>query len=285
MAYAHIENLYRPEVWEKISMFREVFAMEKIHGSSAWITWDNGDISYYAGGMNQENFIALFDEVSLREKLVALGHSNMIVYGEAFGGKHQGMSETYGKALQFFVFDVKVGDHFLSVNAAEAIAKTLGLSFVPYKKVPCTIEALNTERDAPSAVALILGMGSDKPREGIVIRPLISLVDNSGSRICAKHKGEKFSETKTVRKVDVGQQQVLDDAKAIAEEWVTEVRLQYVLDKIEGVRDMALTPKVATAMVEDVLREATGEILKSKEARKAIGRRAVDLYKKLVRQI
>jgi hypothetical protein len=72
---------------------------------------------------------------------------------------------------------------------------------------------------------------------------------------------------------------VLEQAEAIADEWVTEMRLTHVLDKLGNPADMSATPKVITAMLEDVLREASGEIVESKEARKAIGARAVKLYK------
>jgi len=43
-----------------------------------------------------------------------------------------------------------------------------------------------------------------------------------------------------------------------------------------------LKPLVIKAVVEDVLREAEGEIVVSKEARKAIGRHAVVLFKKRI---
>ena len=42
---------------------------------------------------------------------------------------------------------------------------------------------------------------------------------------------------------------------------------------------MEATGKVIAAMVEDVTREAAGEIVDSKEARKAIGARAAKLFK------
>ena len=58
----------------------------------------------------------MFDENFLKEKFKEIGIDKIIVYGEAYGGKQQGMRATYGDKLKFIVFDVKIYDRFLSVN-------------------------------------------------------------------------------------------------------------------------------------------------------------------------
>jgi flagellar biosynthesis component FlhA len=72
---------------------------------------------------------------------------------------------------------------------------------------------------------------------------------------------------------------VLEAAEAIAAEWVTPTRLEHVLDKL-GEVTIADTRTVIAAMVDDVVREAAGEIVDSKEARKAIGAMTARLFKK-----
>ena len=75
---------------------------------------------------------------------------------------------------------------------------------------------------------------------------------------------------------------MLTQAQEIADEWVTGERLRHVLSKIEidgKVADMAMTPVVIAAMVEDIYREGRGEIVESKEARTAIGTSTVKLFK------
>ena len=42
MGYLHIENLYRP-IAQSILLFREVYALEKIHGTSAHVGWHSTD--------------------------------------------------------------------------------------------------------------------------------------------------------------------------------------------------------------------------------------------------
>jgi len=75
-----------------------------------------------------------------------------------------------------------------------------------------------------------------------------------------------FSERATPQKVvDSDKLKVLTDAKAIAEEWCVPARLKNVLSHmpadlgIEGMR------QVIVAMQEDILREAAGEIVSSRE--------------------
>jgi hypothetical protein len=277
MGYMHIENLYRNQT---ILMFRECYALEKIHGTSAHVAWRNGRIDYSAGGEKHDRFVGLFDEASLREAFLALGHELVVVYGEAYGGKQQGQAWRYGADLRFVAFEVKIGDAWLSVPNAEDVAKKLGLEFVHYERVSTDLGVLNAQRDAYSMQARRNCVGEDKPREGVVLRPLAEFFASSGERVIAKHKRDEERETKTPRRVvDPKDQAVLESANAIAEEWVTPTRLAHVLDKfpqglgIEGMR------QVLDAMVEDVLREGRGEIVDSKPARAAICRSAARLFK------
>lgn len=289
MGYMHIENLYKNQT---VLLFKEVYALEKIHGTSAHITFksmpgsDGGVLGlwFYPGGEKYDNFVKLFNKEELQEKFQALGHFDITVFGEAYGGKCQGMSATYGKDLKFVAFEVKVGNYWLDVPSAEDIAKKLGLGFVAYERVPATIEALDAERDRPSRQAVRNGMGDTHKAEGIVIKPLIELVGNNGERIIAKHKRADFSERKSKADtiVSMDKAQVLSDAQAIATEWVTEMRLHHVMDKLKAElqRDLVIgdTPKVISLMGEDVNREANGEIIPSKEVNRAVGSATVKLF-------
>src|SRR5277367_2826584 len=102
MGYAHIDNLYKkPGFLETAGA--EVYALEKIHGTSAHITvhfdntpgpGDTYDIEYHAGGESQVNFEKCFDKATLNAGLCKiLGETNIgktIINGEAYGAKQQG---------------------------------------------------------------------------------------------------------------------------------------------------------------------------------------------------
>lgn len=296
MGYAHIDNLYKNQ---NIMMFRECWAMEKVHGTSAHLSFkrkvktvkDDGSIEveaelgFFSGGASYMEFIKLFDAEALKKDFLEAGPESMMVYGEAYGGKMQGMRATYGDKLAFIAFDVKIGDRFLSVDSAHLMVEKLKLEFVPYRRISTDIAVLDAERDLPSRVAVRRGITEPKISEGVVLRPIVELVFPAGlGRVVAKHKRPEFSEraSKKDTVVDPGQLEVLHEAKAIAEEWVTTNRLGHILDKISGKlgRDVQIedTRMVISAMVEDVTREAKDEIVASKEAIRAISTATSKLF-------
>lgn len=276
MGYMHINNTYKDQT---ILLFKECYALEKIHGTSANISWRNESITFSSGGESHSKFCSLFDKNKLSEKLQnRFGNVEVIIYGEAYGGSQQKMSETYGKDLKFIVFDVYTADKFLDVPDAEMVASELGLEFVSYCRIPATIESLNSERDKPSVQAVRNGITTPKPREGVVLRPIYEFTNKYGERVISKHKGSEFAERKNVPEISKDNQKVLDDANSIAEEWVVANRLDHVLDKLGNPTDIKAVGSVIQAMIEDVLREANGEIVVSKEVRKAISNKTAVLF-------
>lgn len=292
MGYMHIDNLYKNQ---SILLFKECYALEKIHGTSAHVSWrcepdaKEAALHFYGGGEKHERFAALFDHQALAAAFTELGHVPVTIYGEAYGGKQQGMGLRYGQQLRFVAFDVQINNAWLSVPNAEQIVKRLGLEFVHYVRCSTDLAALDEQRDATSEQAIRNGIEGFQPREGVVLRPLQEFCDAHGNRIIAKHKRPEERETKTVRDVvDPSKMRVLEEAEAIATEWVTPTRLEHVLDHLRAsVGDVGIqhTAKVIAAMVDDVLREGRGEIVDTKEARKAIGAHAARLFKARVQRV
>lgn len=277
MGYLHVDNLYKNQ---DILLFRECYALEKIHGTSAHISWKDGKVHFFSGGEKHANFIKLFDEEKLKAGFEAIGHPEMVIFGEAYGGSQQRQAHRYGKVLKFVAFDVKVGEYWLDVPNAHQVVERMGLEFVYYKRVATDLASLDAERDAASEQAYRNGITTFQPREGVVLRPIREFRDNGGHRLISKHKRVEERETATHREVDdPAKLKVLEEADAIATEWVTPTRLEHVLDKL-GPIDISGTPKVIAAMIEDVTREGKGEIVDSKEARRAIGTLTAKLFKK-----
>jgi hypothetical protein len=286
MGYLHINNLYKDQ---NILLFRECFALEKVHGTSAHIEFnaETGVLTFFGGGEKASRFEALFNKEELKAKFVEMGlppDRCITIYGEAAGGSQQGMSHTYGPNLFFIAFDVLIGENWQDVPNANQICDKLGLEFVPWVKVPTDLAALDAERDKPSEVAVRKGMGADKKREGVVLRPPVEVKFNNGARVICKHKQDWAKETATPRTVelDPAKQLMLADADAVATEWVTYTRLEHVLDKIPG-HAMEKMREIIAAMTEDVLREGSGEIVESDAVKKAIGKKTAVMYKDYLR--
>lgn len=294
MGFMHIDNLYKDKT---ILMFRECYAAEKLHGTSAHLRWDGEKLSFFSGGESYEKFVALFDA----EKLTKLfsdrfGESSVFVYGEAYGGSQQGMSLTYGKELKFCVFGVAKNDRFYDIPDAEIVAKEFGLDFVHYVRIPATIEALDEQMNANSVQAVKNGCANNTDkygfcppiREGIVVYPINEFKNKYGNRVVCKHKRPEFQERKSqpsVQNFDPEKIKAMECADSVANEWVVAVRLDHVLDKLGNPRDLSMTGKVIQAMVEDVMREASGEIVDTKEVRKAIGAKAAKMYKAICTKV
>jgi hypothetical protein len=278
MGYMHIDNLYK--IPDFLTRFDRLYALEKIHGTSAHIRWDGSQVTFFSGGVKHDAFIELFDEAYLFGMLAPFDPH--VIYGEAYGGSCQKMSHTYGDKLRFVAFDVKIGDNWLTVPEAEKFVKGVGLEFVYYNEIPSTLDAANAERDRPSTQAVRNGITDPKITEGVILRPVTEVTFPNGKRAIAKHKRVEFMEHKTPREVDPTKIKVLEDAKAIAEEWVTPMRLTHVLDKLPspGIEETGL---VIRAMLEDIRREGDGEIVWTKEAERAVGKAAADLFKRSLR--
>jgi len=296
MSYRHIDCLYKNKT---VLVFKQVFAMEKIHGSSSHVTWNGPEkkLTFFSGGEKHDNFVALFDQVVLTAKLTEFfPDSNITVYGEVYGGKCQAMSLTYGPHLKFVAFEVKFqcqGDRerWSNVPDAERIANALGLDFVAYNLVDATPEEMDRQRDLPSEQAFKNGMAKrDDPstykmREGIVVRPPMELYDFQGGRFLAKHKSDKFAEREHQPKLQDPEATAKKlEGQSIAQEFVTPMRLQHVLDRAKtelGIEpnDPKYIPDLIKLMVEDITREAKGEVEMSKQAVKYIGNATAVMFK------
>jgi len=290
MGYLHVNNLYKEQ---SILLFKECYAMEKIHGTSAHISWDpdplkEQKVHFFSGGSEYLQFITLFNVEELKAKFVERANPHKItIYGESYGSKCQKMRATYGDSLKFVAFDVKIGNYWFDVPRAESLCKEFGIEFVHYVRIPATLEAIDAERNADSVQAVRNGMGPGHKREGIVLRPIVEFVHQgeNGGRIIAKHKNAEFAETTTERKVDDPEKlKILEEANAICDEWCTEARLVHVLDKIPG-HSIEQMRVIIQAMIEDITREGAGEVvISSNKVTKAIGSRTVKLYKELLQQ-
>jgi len=278
MGYLHVDNLYKNQT---ILLFKECYAMEKIHGTSAHIGWkfETKKVNFFTGE-NHKLFLSLFDEDQLRATFEAtFPDQDAVIFGEHYAGKCQGMSHTYGKESKFIGFDVKVGNVWLNVPNAEDVCQEFGIEFVSYVKITTDLESLDKEMNCPSIQAARNGIPVPKQREGIVLRPLTEMRTNNGERVICKYKPEEFGETKTKREVNPEQLKILSDAKEIAEEWVTSMRLEHVLQKFPEGTSMESMGDIIKAMIEDVYREGKDEIVESKAVAKAIGGVTVKLFK------
>lgn len=290
MGYRKIPNLYRPEIADILEE-PQLYAMEKIHGTSAHIKYHNGKLTFHSGGANHQEFVKLFDPTRLENNLLGMLREpgctwdSVVIYGEAYGGKMNAQAWRYGKPLRFVAFDVCLVDGFeaetwLTVPDADLFVKDLELEFVHYEVVSSKLVDLDAARDKPSTQAKRNGIEGDQPTEGVVLRPLIEKPAANFDRMMAKHKRKEERETRT--DFQPGDKiAVYEAAQAIAQEWVTEERLNHVIQKV--CLDQTPTVKhfqsVINGVVDDVITEGGQMLVDTPEARRAIGGKAAKLFK------
>jgi len=278
MAYLHkIANLYKQK---DVLLFKEGYALEKIDGTSVKINYNIGKLTFLSGCINFVLFKSLFKEQDIKEFLDKhFPNCHVEIYGEGYGGRIQKMSETYGKDIKAVFFEVVVNGKFLSVPNAEEVVKKMGLEYVFYNRIPFDMVSIDAERESESQQAIRNGCGTGKRREGIILRPLTEMRLNDDSRVIAKYKNEEWRETSSPRVVgDVDKLKILEEANAIAFEWVTTNRLNHVLQNFSN-PDIRDTPNILKSINEDILLEAAGEIKFSEAAAKSINKRTVELFK------
>lgn len=283
MGYADIPNLYADQ---KILLFKECYALEKIHGTSTSILWKGDKIHFHSGGIDHQKFVQLFDENRLQNLFRKLGNPEVRIRGEAYGGDCQGMRDVYGDDIRFVAFEVEIGGCNLNVpNAHDVAHNQFGMDFVDFEKIPAELDAIREQRDRPSVQAQRNGMG-EQIREGVVLRPPVTVRLNNDKRIMAKCKNEKYQERQNQpdpKEVDPERMQVLRNSEEIAQEWVGGMRLTHVLDDFrsqEG-RDANLkdTGRIIKMMIADVGKESEGEIEGDwRMIGKAIGSRTAELF-------
>jgi hypothetical protein len=300
MGYLHIDNLYKNQ---QILQFKRVYALEKVHGTSAHIRWsqpqDNTQhttLGFFSGGASHEAFVSLFDQAALQiafKEKFGDEPTNVIIYGEAYGGKLMGMSRTYGNQLRFVAFDVNIDGKWLQVEQAARLVESLGLRFVDYEQIDATLSEIDRCRDLPSTEAARNGVeDADKTiREGVVLRPVFEVTLNNGERLIAKHKREEFRETGSLKTIDPTKVEAKLRNEAIADDWCTARRFEHVVDQLIRERDdkqvqMPDILALLNLMVEDIRREGAGEIeiTDEKAFSKAVGAKIVKFVKAAVQE-
>jgi hypothetical protein len=295
VSYLKIPNLYR--VRDLFSNFAKLYAMEKVHGTSAHLKYAddnfdgrlNGDklpvdhLTYFSGGADHAAFARLFDHDSIIAKFRELHLPEVTVYGEAYGGKLQGMRDTYGPDLRFVVFEVKVGDMWLSVSKASTLAHSMGLEFVPFSIIEGDVESIEAAMMEPSAMAFRRGITEPRLREGVVLRPLEEFTLNNGARVIAKHKHPSFAENAKPRTLS---EPALDaPEEKLAEDYCTPMRFSHVLAKFTEPLAPESIAKFIRAFVDDVMAEAPpaeAEQLKGRRAVKVLSRSSAVWYKSMM---
>lgn len=167
---------------------------EKIDGTNIRIHWDGHKVTF--GGRTEraaipahlmnylvETFGGEANEQLFEQKF---GETEVTLYGEGYGPKIQS-GGLYRSDVSFILFDVQIGNNWLTRESAEDIAKCFGIDIVPIVGIGTLDEAVAYIKTAPAST-----IGSAM-MEGVVARPKVELLDRMGRRIVVKIKVRDFA--------------------------------------------------------------------------------------------
>ena len=168
---------------------------EKIDGTNIRIYWDGHKISF-AGRTDKseipqhllEKLNSIFNNTETEELFEqTFGEKEVILFGEGYGAKIQGVGKQYRNDVGFILFDVIIGGNYQSRMCVEQIAQCFNLEIVPVVLTGTIKQAVEFVKNKPKSTIGTAFM------EGVVGRPKVELQDRTGKRVIVKIKANDFN--------------------------------------------------------------------------------------------
>lgn len=131
----------------------------------------------------------LYANISAEKLLAIFPDTAVVIYGEGYGPGIQKGGGLYADEKKLIIFDVKVGDWWLSDENMRDVASKLEIEAVPLIGEMTLAEA--TEKVRVGFPSLL--NGGKARAEGMVGRPCEALFDKKGSRVIVKLKTKDFA--------------------------------------------------------------------------------------------
>lgn len=129
---------------------------------------------------------SLFDNVNWKEIFGNLTpNTHITIFGEGYGAKIQKGGNYIKDGVNFILFDVRVGNWWLTRANCADIAQKLNIPIVPLLGLYTIDEAINIVKNGFKST---IAENKDYDAEGIVLKTTAGLLDRGGNRIITKLK-------------------------------------------------------------------------------------------------
>ena len=189
-----IEGSYRNEAVRFLKYSIWQFT-EKIDGTNIRIMWDGHRITY--GGRTERanipahlmnKLLELFGNEETEQLFEQIfGEKEVILFGEGYGAKIQGVGGLYRSDVSFILFDVMINGNYQSRDTVVDVARQFNLEIVPIIFEGTLDEGVAYVRTKPMSTI------GTAPMEGLVARPKVELQDRYGNRLIVKIKVKDFT--------------------------------------------------------------------------------------------
>lgn len=168
---------------------------EKIDGTNVRVVWDGHKVSFYGRTDRAElpkRLIKVLEftfggEVNEQIFEEHFGNTEVILFGEGYGAKIQKGGD-YRSDNGFILFDVQIGDIFLTRENVVDIGRYFGVDVVPIVLTGTIEDGISFVKARPNST-----IGTAK-MEGVVGRPKVELRDRRGNRVIVKIKVRDMNE-------------------------------------------------------------------------------------------
>ena len=169
---------------------------EKIDGTNVRVVWDGHKVSFYGRTDRAELPKRLLEALEItfggevNEQIFEehFGDIEVILYGEGYGAKIQKGGGDYRSDNGFILFDVQIGDLFLTRDSVVDIGRYFGVDVVPIVLRGTIEDGIRFVQARPKST-----IGTAK-MEGVVGRPRVELRDRRGNRVIVKIKVRDMAE-------------------------------------------------------------------------------------------
>ena len=173
---------------------------EKIDGTNVRVVWDGHKVSFYGRTDRAELPKRLVEALEasfggeVNEQIFEehFGETEVILYGEGYGAKIQKGGGDYRSDNAFILFDVQIGDLYLTRENVVEIARYFGVDVVPIVLTGTIEDGINFVKSRPNSTIGVAKM------EGVVGRPRVELRDRRGNRVIVKIKVRDMRELEEV---------------------------------------------------------------------------------------
>ena len=168
---------------------------EKIDGTNIRVMWDGENVLFGGKTDNAQIppiLIKALQDTFTNEKMkeVFPDADNVCLYGEGYGKKIQKGGNYLPDRADFILFDVKVGDWWLTREANEDIATKLNIEVVPIIGIWKLEQAIEYVKNGFKST---IAHNKDYVAEGLIMKPKTELFNRKGERVIAKIKHKDFS--------------------------------------------------------------------------------------------
>lgn len=188
-----LEGTYRNETIEFLKDLTWQFT-EKIDGTNIRIIWNGHKVEFRGRTDRAQITSALLNRLielfggEVNEQIFEqnFGDKQVMLVGEGYGAKIQGVGGLYRPDQDFILFDVMIGENYQSRETVNEVAKMFNLDVVPIVLEGTIQQGIDFVKAKPKSTI------GTAPMEGLVGRPTVELQDRCGNRAIIKIKVSDF---------------------------------------------------------------------------------------------